>query len=387
MFNNKLLDWQFDNGITIGLLADPQRNRFYDRMLSRTVKDKNCVDIGFGTGLLSFLAIKHGARHVTAFEINYERFLLGQYLIEKMELQDRITLHNLRFESGFIPDNCELIFQEIFDQEFWADGLAFCVAGHTLPVLPGRYRTEFFICEITEDQCQHFLNPDLSMSPAQQNLITPAIVNALKNENKFKFYNQSFLSNSGAQIIDNFQWSGPDVVFANSNIYLNEIQECLNEFLAQQKIKKIHPVINIENRILDNEEYAKLLSAGTKIAEYEFDYTANTLTTDDYQGKNTVDLDRSKMFLDMTLPADPFKNKMSILLTVHTIAHDELELVISQVSNPNSMPDSRINKEVSSTWALPMNHSIFIDPVPENQKELKLRQYLDNGVTRFWYES
>jgi predicted RNA methylase len=92
MFNNKLLDWKFDNGISTYMTTDKDRNQFMDRVLARTVKDKNCLDIGFGTGLLSFLAVKHGAKHVTAFEFNYERYLLGQYLIEKMGLQDQTSI-------------------------------------------------------------------------------------------------------------------------------------------------------------------------------------------------------------------------------------------------------------------------------------------------------
>ena len=60
------IDWKNNDGVFLPMLNDFRRNWFYERTLSTSVRDQECVDIGFGTGLLSLIALKHGAKHITA---------------------------------------------------------------------------------------------------------------------------------------------------------------------------------------------------------------------------------------------------------------------------------------------------------------------------------
>ena len=70
----KEIDWYNHDGVNLSMINDFMRNQFYDRVLSKHVTNQNCTDVGFGTGLLSMIALKHGATHVRAFEVDYHRY-------------------------------------------------------------------------------------------------------------------------------------------------------------------------------------------------------------------------------------------------------------------------------------------------------------------------
>jgi predicted RNA methylase len=54
------VDFENHDGVYLSMLNDVARNHFYDQILTE-VRNQHCVEIGFGTGLLSMLALKHGA--------------------------------------------------------------------------------------------------------------------------------------------------------------------------------------------------------------------------------------------------------------------------------------------------------------------------------------
>jgi predicted RNA methylase len=51
------VDFENHDGVYLSMLNDVARNQFYDQVLTQ-VRDHDCVEIGFGTGLLSMLALK-----------------------------------------------------------------------------------------------------------------------------------------------------------------------------------------------------------------------------------------------------------------------------------------------------------------------------------------
>ena len=99
----KRIDWHNHDGVNLGMINDFMRNQFYDRILSRYVRDQQCTDIGFGTGLLSMLALKHGAKHIRAFESDPDRFQLGCEIISRLGLHDQIDRKSTRLNSSHIP--------------------------------------------------------------------------------------------------------------------------------------------------------------------------------------------------------------------------------------------------------------------------------------------
>jgi predicted RNA methylase len=92
------VDFENHDGVYLSMLNDVARNQFYDQILTE-VYDQHCVEIGFGTGLLSMLALKHGARSIVAYESDPDRYRLGCEVIKLLGLQDRITLINQRYKQ------------------------------------------------------------------------------------------------------------------------------------------------------------------------------------------------------------------------------------------------------------------------------------------------
>lgn len=157
----KNIDWHNHDGVNLGMINDFVRNQFYDRILSRYVKDQHCTDIGFGTGLLSMLALKHGARHVRAFENDRHRFQLGCEIIQRLKLSDRIELINERYTHQHQPT--PVTFTETVNGNLWWEGL-----WNSLPLnaesvfLPGQYFLEIWAVEVSNNFAQGMCVPGQS---------------------------------------------------------------------------------------------------------------------------------------------------------------------------------------------------------------------------------
>jgi hypothetical protein len=144
------VDFENHDGVYLSMLNDISRNQFYDQILTE-VHDQHCVEIGFGTGLLSMLALKHGARSIVAYESDPDRYRLGCEVIRVLKLQDRITLINRRYDH-----TCEhgqtIVFTETVDDNIWGEGLY-----NSLPrqpgqqFLPGQYFLEIYAVPISAD--------------------------------------------------------------------------------------------------------------------------------------------------------------------------------------------------------------------------------------------
>lgn len=126
------IDFEHHDGVNLAMINDFMRNQFYDRVLSRYVANQHCTDIGFGTGLLSMLALKHGARHVRAFESDADRYLLGCEIIARLQLQNKIELVHDRY-SAATHTATPITFAEIVNCNIWGEGL-----WHSLPSKPGQ---------------------------------------------------------------------------------------------------------------------------------------------------------------------------------------------------------------------------------------------------------
>ena len=144
------VDFENHDGVYLSMLNDVSRNQFYDQMLTE-VRDHDCVEIGFGTGLLSMLALKHGARSIVAYESDPDRYRLGCEIIKILKLQDRITLINQRYDHTCKHDQT-VVFTETVDDNIWGEGLY-----NSLPrqpgqqFLPGQYFLEIYAVPISTD--------------------------------------------------------------------------------------------------------------------------------------------------------------------------------------------------------------------------------------------
>jgi hypothetical protein len=157
------IDWHNHDGVNLGMINDFMRNQFYDRILSRYVKDQDCTDIGFGTGLLSMLALKHGARHIRAFESDQDRYQLGCEIIKQLKLQDRIELINERYDYSY--QSTPVTFTETVNGNLWWEGLWNSLPrGHETVFLPGTYFLEMWAVEIPESFARGLCRPGQSQS-------------------------------------------------------------------------------------------------------------------------------------------------------------------------------------------------------------------------------
>ena len=144
------VDFENHDGVYLSMLNDVSRNQFYDQILTQ-VRDHDCVEIGFGTGLLSMLALKHGARSIVAYESDPDRYRLGCEVIRVLKLQDRITLINQRYDHTCEHEQ-EVVFTETVDDNIWGEGLY-----NSLPrqsgrrFLPGQYFLEIYAVPISAD--------------------------------------------------------------------------------------------------------------------------------------------------------------------------------------------------------------------------------------------
>ena len=129
----KNIDWFNNDGVNLPMLNDFLRNQFYDSIIRNNVKGHDCIDVGFGTGLLSMMALQHGAKSIVAFESDTNRFQLGSYIIKKLNLENKIQLINERFNHSKLDQypTVDIIFHEVVDWNGWGEGLF-----HILPRTP-----------------------------------------------------------------------------------------------------------------------------------------------------------------------------------------------------------------------------------------------------------
>lgn len=85
-------DWFNDDGIFLPMINDGKRNSFYKEAIEKSVRDKVVCDIGSGTGLLSILSAKAGARKVFAVERDQGRCAYTRHIINKLGLRDSIEV-------------------------------------------------------------------------------------------------------------------------------------------------------------------------------------------------------------------------------------------------------------------------------------------------------
>lgn len=93
--------------------TDSQRNSAYENWISENVKDKTVIDLGAGSGILCYLAVKYGAKKVYALERR------GR-LIHRMKeiLGDTVEYIHADLLETELPE-CDIYLHEWLTSEFW----------------------------------------------------------------------------------------------------------------------------------------------------------------------------------------------------------------------------------------------------------------------------
>lgn len=275
--------WYDDNGINLPMISDHSRNQFYKRILSKTVKNKTCIDVGFGTGLLSLMALEEGAEKIIAFETNAERYHLGLDIIEKLELKNLIDLRNERYHSAYFKDQNYVIIQEIVGHNLWNEGLRFIIDKDNV-LVPGDFYCEYYCCPIDENTYQQFINQHTTSNK----------INLGINLDNFNFL----------KLIYEYQIEDKNVINLND-------EKC---------IKGI---------------YKDLLSKGSLVGKYCVLTNQKKLLINEAEAEYNLDCDQVG-YIDVPLIINS-KFDYSIILTKYSIGYHEDLLVISpSEDNPTS---------------------------------------------------
>jgi predicted RNA methylase len=152
--------------LTYGLpmINDIVRNKFYNTIL-QDVKGKTCLEIGFGSGILSILALEHGANSIVAYEEMEDTYNLGVKIINSLGLQDKITLISERFTADKIDQhpNIDCIFTETINHTLWGESLLNVINGLLPEIIPNNYFLEVHAVEVNDNYAKRLLTNDNSI--------------------------------------------------------------------------------------------------------------------------------------------------------------------------------------------------------------------------------
>ena len=316
----------------MSMMNDTLRNQFYDQILTE-VTGKRCLEIGFGAGLLSLIALKHQPKHIVAVEQQLQVYELGKYLIKKLGLTNQITLLNEQVDSSFIdPAEFDVVYHEVVGDGLWDEDL-FLNLNTDVPVIPSTYTCDFYACEVSVDEFsnlydytepvsdnekfQHWYNniKDLSWPDVQELDDFDLLPDDVKVEciEQFDFIKDKFQSPQiGKKFIP-----GVDV-----NIdYVNEIQNLIT-------IENSKSNAEIINKSVLNEE--KFLSRSKKVLSVEVNQNSKKILSTDHNNiTTTTSIDFTKNFIDLTIDRSAL-NGMVLIIPVYSLKHKESKLILSQ---------------------------------------------------------
>lgn len=224
---NSKLNWLRDDGINLHMINDVVRNSFYNQILTDSVKNKNCCDIGFGTGLLTLLALKHGAASVVAYEKDQHRYELGQHIISRLKLSNKVKLFHLQATSEHIFDQqFDVVFQEIIHQNIWGEGLwSIRPSTSNTNFIPGKFFLEICANEISDVALDglinsggslDYFNPGIDMPADFVNIVNEVILGPDIKKIETKYYHNDLVRLNRAKMQKYWSWN-PAQVFSRYN--------------------------------------------------------------------------------------------------------------------------------------------------------------------------
>lgn len=173
-------DWFGSDGIFMPMLNDTGRNVFYDQAIALAAPGKTVVDIGTGTGILSILAARAGAKKVYAVEQDQGRAEYAQEMFKRTGLDKIVEVVNDDFLNTDIPADIyvsETINTQIFGENILA--LAEHARKHGGTFIPSQFEITaevyknhpiFVLCQARSDAFE--FQPDIEIDPAYEDAVS-----------------------------------------------------------------------------------------------------------------------------------------------------------------------------------------------------------------------
>jgi len=172
-------NWFSNNGVFMPMINDTGRNIFYKAAIESAVKDKVVCDIGTGTGFLSVLAAKAGAKKVYAVEMDPGRAEFARNVIAKVGLGDVIEVINDNFLNTDISADIyvsETIGTQIFNENIIA------IANHAIrnggvfipsqfEIVARVYKNHPIFPMVQSNSDAFEFQPDIEIDPEFENII------------------------------------------------------------------------------------------------------------------------------------------------------------------------------------------------------------------------
>ncbi len=315
-------------------MNDVKRNQFYNNILGE-VTGKKCLEIGFGPGLLSIIALKHQPKHIVAVEQNLASFELGKYLIKKLNLENKITLIHEQIDASFIdPSEFDLVYHEILGDELWNEDVFFQF-DTAVPMIPSEYTCELYACEISADEILQLDKAPKSHTPdgkfaSWYNIIKdstwpdveqlsdfdllPEIIK-IECVEYFGFDRENFIENA-VPIANKFE-SGVDVDVD----YVNEIQQLIDVYHSRS-----NAILNID---LPQYRYPPLLNRSKKVSSMTVNQHSKTIAITDHNNVTTVtEIDFAKPYIDLVVDRNVLP-EMSFIQPIFSLKHHQSTLILS----------------------------------------------------------
>jgi hypothetical protein len=173
------MDWFKDDGIFLPMINDTGRNRFYKSAIEFAVPNKTVCDIGTGTGLLTVLAIKAGARKVFAVEQNPKRAELARQMFDQVGISHKVEV----IVDDFLNTNicADLYVSETINTQIFGENIlelakhAGRLGGEFIParfeITMQLYQEHpiFNLCQMRSDAFE--FQPDIAIDPGFENSI------------------------------------------------------------------------------------------------------------------------------------------------------------------------------------------------------------------------
>jgi len=176
----EMINWNEDDGVFLPMLNDKGRNLFYQDALALKAPGKTVVDIGAGTGFLSVLAMRAGAKNVIAVEQDFERYNLAKQIIHECGLSKDVELvHGDWLEQNITGD---IYVSETIDTHIWNENILL-ISEHAIrnggEFIPGRFEYRFKIYtnhplfSVCQSESEAFdFQPDIEVDSAYEQAIS-----------------------------------------------------------------------------------------------------------------------------------------------------------------------------------------------------------------------